>query len=186
LIVLAKPMLMVLFMRGAFSLNDVDMASYSLMAYGCGLLNFMLIKVLAPGYYSRHDTKTPVRYGIIAMVSNIGLNLIFAVPFGYVGLAIATSISALLNAGLLYRGLHLQDIYRISHETRVFIIKITVATLIMALGLWYFSPDETYWLNWHTGERLIGLTVLIFAGALSYLLCLLLMGIRPWKLKRSS
>jgi putative peptidoglycan lipid II flippase len=186
LIVLAKPMLMVLFMRGAFSLNDVDMASYSLMAYGCGLLNFMLIKVLAPGYYSRHDTKTPVRYGIIAMVSNMGLNLIFAVPFGYVGLAIATSISALLNAGLLYRGLYLQDIYRICHETLVFIIKITVATLIMALGLWYFSPDEAHWLNWHTGERLIGLTVLILVGALSYLLCLLLMGIRPWKLKRAS
>ncbi|WP_306462897.1 lipid II flippase MurJ, partial [Klebsiella pneumoniae] len=67
-------MLMVLFMRGEFTPSDVEYASYSLLAYSSGLLSFMLIKVLAPGYYSRQDTKTPVRYGIIAMVSNIVLN----------------------------------------------------------------------------------------------------------------
>lgn len=75
LIILAKPMLMVLFMRGEFSPADVQNASLSLWAYATGLLNFMLIKVLAPGYYSRQDTKTPVRYGIIAMLTNIVLML---------------------------------------------------------------------------------------------------------------
>jgi putative peptidoglycan lipid II flippase len=186
LIVLAKPMLMVLFMRGAFSFEDATMASYSLMAYGAGLLNFMLIKVLAPGYYSRHDTKTPVRYGIIAMVSNMVLNLIFAIPFGYVGLAIATSLSALLNAGLLYRGLHLQNIYRVSPETLTFIGKITAATAVMALSIYCFGPVEQQWLDWHTGERLVALSALITAGALSYFVVLLLLGVKPWKLKKAS
>ncbi|MCE9685286.1 murein biosynthesis integral membrane protein MurJ [Shewanella sp. AS16] len=183
LILLAKPMLMVLFMRGAFSEADVTMASYSLMAYGSGLLSFMLVKVLAPGYYSRQDTRTPVRYGIIAMVSNMGLNLVFAIPFGYVGLAIATSMSALLNAGLLYRGLHLAGIYRVGGQTLRFFIKAVVATLMMVLVLYYLTPPLSAWLQWQLAERAMALAGLIFTGALSYILSLLLLGIRPWKMK---
>ncbi|GIU11812.1 putative lipid II flippase MurJ [Shewanella morhuae] len=184
LIVLAKPMLMVLFMRGAFSIHDVEMASYSLMAYGSGLLSFMLIKVLAPGYYSRQDTKTPVRYGIIAMVTNMGFNLLFAIPFGYVGLAIATSMSALLNATLLYRGLHLAGVYRVSKPTMVFFAKAVVSTALMVIVLYYFLPSQQIWLNWHLLERAKALIGLISVGALSYLLGLLLLGIRPWSIKR--
>ena len=72
-------MLMVLFMRGAFSMHDVEMASYSLMAYG------MVYSVLCWLKYSHQvitpcqDTKTPVRYGIIAMITNMGFNLLFAI-----------------------------------------------------------------------------------------------------------
>lgn len=184
LIVLAKPMLMVLFMRGAFTANDVDMASYSLMAYGSGLLSFMLIKVLAPGYYSRQDTKTPVRYGIIAMVTNMGFNLIFAVPFGYVGLAVATSMSALLNATLLYRGLHIAGVYRISRATFVFFAKAVVSTVLMVLVLYYLLPSQAVWLNWSLFERGKALFGLIAIGAVSYFISLLVLGIRPWSLKR--
>ncbi|EGM69159.1 proposed peptidoglycan lipid II flippase MurJ [Shewanella sp. HN-41] len=184
LIVLAKPMLMVLFMRGAFSITDVEMASYSLMAYGSGLLSFMLIKVLAPGYYSRQDTKTPVRYGIIAMITNMGFNLLFAIPFGYVGLAIATSMSALLNATLLYRGLHLAGVYRISRPTIVFFVKAVVSTALMVVVLHYFLPSQSQWLEWHLIDRTKALIGLISMGAMTYLLGLLLLGIRPWSIKR--
>ncbi len=183
LIVLAQPMLMVLFMRGAFSVNDVEMASYSLVAYGSGLLSFMLIKVLAPGYYARQDTKTPVRYGIIAMVSNMGFNIIFAVPFGYVGLAIATSLSALLNASLLYRGLHLAGVYRVSKQTIIFFIKVLLATAAMVCLLIYFSPEQAQWLGWSFVERFAHLFSLILGGALGYFMALVLFGIRPWRLK---
>ncbi|BCV37476.1 putative lipid II flippase MurJ [Shewanella chilikensis] len=183
LIVLAQPMLMVLFMRGAFSVNDVEMASYSLVAYGSGLLSFMLIKVLAPGYYARQDTKTPVRYGIIAMVSNMGFNIIFAVPFGYVGLAIATSLSALLNASLLYRGLHLAGVYRVSKQTIIFFIKVLLATAAMVCLLIYFSPEQAQWLEWSFVERFAHLFSLILGGALGYFMALVLFGIRPWRLK---
>ena len=75
------------------------------MAYSCGLLAFMLIKVLAPGYFARQDMKTPVRIAIQAMSANMLLNLILIYPFGHVGLAAATSMSAFLNAGLLLYGL---------------------------------------------------------------------------------
>ncbi|MCE9788941.1 murein biosynthesis integral membrane protein MurJ [Shewanella chilikensis] len=183
LIVLAQPMLMVLFMRGAFSISDVEMASYSLVAYGTGLLSFMLIKVLAPGYYARQDTKTPVRYGIIAMVSNMGFNIIFAVPFGYVGLAIATSLSALLNASLLYRGLHLAGVYRVSKQTIIFFIKVLLATAAMVCLLIYFSPEQAQWLGWSFIERVAHLFSLILGGALGYFMALVLLGIRPWRLK---
>lgn len=183
LIVLAQPMLMVLFMRGAFSISDVEMASYSLVAYGSGLLSFMLIKVLAPGYYARQDTKTPVRYGIIAMVSNMGFNIIFAVPFGYVGLAIATSLSALLNASLLYRGLHLAGVYRVSKQTIIFFIKVLLATAAMVCLLIYFSPEQAQWLGWSFVERISYLFSLILGGALGYFMALVLLGIRPWRLK---
>ncbi len=183
LIVLAQPMLMVLFMRGAFSISDVEMASYSLVAYGSGLLSFMLIKVLAPGYYARQDTKTPVRYGIIAMVSNMGFNIIFAVPFGYVGLAIATSLSALLNASLLYRGLHLAGVYRVSKQTIIFFIKVLLATAAMVCLLIYFSPEQAQWLEWSFVERFAHLFSLILGGALGYFMALVLFGIRPWRLK---
>lgn len=184
LIVLAKPMLMVLFMRGAFSITDVEMASYSLMAYGSGLLSFMLIKVLAPGYYARQDTKTPVRYGIIAMITNMAFNLLFAVPFGYVGLAIATSMSAWLNASLLYRGLHLAGVYRISKATIVFFVKAVVSTALMVVVLYYFSPSQAQWLAWPFIERGYALVGLIVLGAVAYLMGLLVCGIRPWSIKR--
>lgn len=183
LIILAKPMLMVLFMRGAFTFDDVEMASYSLMAYGSGLLSFMLIKVLAPGYYSRQDTKTPVRYGIIAMVSNMVFNVIFAIPFGYVGLAIATSLSALLNASLLYRGLHKANVYRVNRQTGLFFLKTLLSCLVMTLVLIQFLPNQDAWLQQVFSQRAISLLGLIGLGAASYLLSMILLGIRPWKLK---
>ncbi len=186
LIILAQPMLMVLFMRGAFSVSDVEMASYSLVAYGCGLLSFMMIKVLAPGYYSRQDTKTPVKFGIIAMVSNMVFNIIFAIPFGYVGLAIATSLSALLNAVLLYRGLHIAGVYRVTKSTVIFFIKVIIATGLMAVLLLNTLPVQSEWLAMDMMMKILTLIKLIVSGAVVYLLSLVIMGLRPWKMKRQS
>ncbi|WP_417760143.1 murein biosynthesis integral membrane protein MurJ [Shewanella sp.] len=183
LIVLAQPMLMVLFMRGEFSVSDVAHAGASLVAYGSGLLSFMLIKVLAPGYYARQDTKTPVKYGIIAMVSNMVFNIMLAVPFGYVGLAIATSMSAALNTCLLYRGLHQRDVYRLSSKTLVFIAKVLLAVCAMVALLVYFTPDVQQWAQWHFAERVQHLLGLIAAGAAVYAVVLLVTGIRPWQPK---
>lgn len=72
----------------------------------------MLIKVLAPGYFARHDIKTPVRIGIWAMASNMLLNLLLVWQFAHVGLAMATSLSALLNAALLGIGLYRKKIWQ--------------------------------------------------------------------------
>ncbi|SHO55253.1 murein biosynthesis integral membrane protein MurJ [Vibrio quintilis] len=178
LIVLSKPMLMVLFMRGAFSVSDVEHASLSLMAYASGLISFMLIKILAPGYYSRQDTKTPVRYGIVAMISNMFFNAIFAYLFGYVGLAMATALSALINMALLYRGLHLANVYKIHTDTIVFVMKLVVSGAIMSVCLYMMLSEMTHWLIWGIWERGLRLAGLIIAGALVYLISGGILGIR--------
>ncbi|PMH39736.1 murein biosynthesis integral membrane protein MurJ [Vibrio sp. 10N.286.49.B3] len=183
LIVLAKPMLMVLFMRGEFLPSDVTNASMALVAYASGLLNFMLIKVLAPGYYSRQDTKTPVKYGIIAMVTNMVFNAIFAWFYGYIGLAMATALSAFINMSLLYRGLHLAGVYKISRQTLVFFIKLVISGSMMVMALLWQLDDMAQWLVMDTVQRIMHLTFLIGLGGVSYLTSALLLGLRIKDLK---
>ena len=169
--VLAQPMLLVLFMRGSFTFNDVQAASYSLWGFNAGLLSFMLIKILANGYYARQDTKTPVKIGIIAMVSNMAFNVL-AIPFSYVGLAIASAMSATLNAYLLYRGLAKANIYHFSRQSAVFFLKVLCAAAMMGLLVWYNSPSliegnamtfltRVHWLAW-----LIVLAAIVYGGML--------------------
>jgi len=183
MIVLAEPMLKTLFMRGEFGLVDVQRAAQSLIAYGCGLLCFMLVKVLAPGYYARQDTRTPVRYGIIAMVSNMVLNVLLVVPFGYVGLAMATSASALLNAGLLYRGLRKRGVYQVSRFNWQLIVKLVLAALVMAAVLVHQSPPLGQWAGMTSRQDLLLLGQLIGLGMLVYLAAAWLLGLRPRHLK---
>ncbi|EJB8542093.1 murein biosynthesis integral membrane protein MurJ [Vibrio parahaemolyticus] len=183
LMALAKPMLMVLFMRGEFSPQDVHQASLSLLAYASGLLNFMLIKVLAPGYYSRQDTKTPVKYGIIAMVTNMVFNAIFAYFYCYVGLAIATALSAFVNMALLYRGLHIAGVYQITKRTVFFIIRLVVAGAAMVAAILWQLEDMSVWLEWSFAHRSGMLGMLIGLGAAVYLAVLFLTGVRLKDLK---
>ncbi|MCS0220617.1 murein biosynthesis integral membrane protein MurJ [Vibrio alginolyticus] len=183
LMVLAKPMLMVLFMRGEFSPQDVHQASLSLFAYASGLLNFMLIKVLAPGYYSRQDTKTPVKYGIIAMVTNMVFNAIFAYFYGYVGLAIATALSGFVNMALLYRGLHIAEVYQITKRTVFFIIRLAIAGAAMVAAILWQLEDMSVWLGWSFAHRSAVLGMLIGLGAVVYLVVLFLTGARLKDLK---
>ncbi|TDQ59636.1 putative peptidoglycan lipid II flippase [Mesocricetibacter intestinalis] len=175
--VLARPMLLVLFMRGEFSAYDVEAAALSLWAFNAGLLSFMLIKILANGYYARQDTKTPVKIGIIAMLSNMGFNLL-AIPFSYVGLAMASAMSATLNAYLLYRGLVKEDVYRFSSKSAVFFIRILCAALVMGALVWHFSPAMESWYAMPFMQRLHWLAWLIALAVCSYLAMLVLCGIR--------
>ncbi|HHP0459657.1 TPA: murein biosynthesis integral membrane protein MurJ [Vibrio harveyi] len=183
LMVLAKPMLMVLFMRGEFSPQDVHQASLSLLAYASGLLNFMLIKVLAPGYYSRQDTKTPVKYGIIAMLTNMVFNAIFAYFYGYVGLAIATALSAFVNMALLYRGLHIAGVYQVTKRTVLFIIRLMIAGAAMVATILWQLEDMSVWLDWSFAHRSGVLGMLIALGAGVYLAVVFLLGVRLKDLK---
>ncbi|MFV8406254.1 murein biosynthesis integral membrane protein MurJ [Vibrio harveyi] len=183
LMVLAKPMLMVLFMRGEFSPQDVHQASLSLLAYASGLLNFMLIKVLAPGYYSRQDTKTPVKYGIIAMLTNMVFNAIFAYFYGYVGLAIATALSAFVNMALLYRGLHIAGVYQVTKFTVLFIIRLMIAGAAMVAAILWQLEDMSVWLDWSFAHRSGVLGMLIALGAGVYLAVVFLLGVRLKDLK---
>ena len=187
---LAEPLLVTLFQYGAFGAQDRVMAAVSLQAYSLGLGAFMLVKVLAPGFYAREDMKTPVRIGIIAMGTNMVLNLLFVLPLlwwfniGHAGLALATSVSAWLNAVLLYRGLRLHGVLSITGIPVGWMIRIVLATLLMMLVLWWFTPNITLWENWnawHRGYRLVGLC---FGGLCAYAIGLWIQGLRPSMLRR--
>ena len=107
----------------------------------------MFIKVLAPGYYARQDTKTPVKIGIKAMVANMAFNLMLAPILGYVGLALATTLSATLNAMMLYRGLKKEGVYQLPLKTIIFIIKLMLACWLYGNSGLSLSPEFEIWLT---------------------------------------
>jgi putative peptidoglycan lipid II flippase len=175
---------MTLFQYGKLTESDVAMAAMSLQAYSVGLLAFMLIKVLAPGYFSRQDTKTPVRIGIIAMAANMVFNIALVVPLhfywqvGHIGLALATSLSAILNAGLLYLGLYRQKVYSPMPGFVAVCIRLSMAALAMAAVLSVLVPEQAMWVGWLWWQRAWHLLLLCGAGAMSYFAALLLSGAR--------
>ena len=184
LVLLAEPILITLFQRGALTPNDVEMASLSLRAYSVGLIAFMLIKVLAPGYYARKDTATPVRIGIIAMGVNMVMNLLLVLPLmyfweiGHLGLALATSIAAYCNAGLLFRGLYREGVFRFSAGIGLYAFRLLGATLVMAVVLLWMRAEPQAWLDWSWQQRVLELLYLVAAGLGTYVLSHLALGSR--------
>lgn len=179
LIILSGPILSALFQYGEFDARDVVMSTRSLMAFALGLVAFMLIKVLAPGFYARQDTRSPVKYGVIAMGANTALVLILIWPLAHAGLALATSLAAFLNAGLLFVNLRRRDIYRPRAGWARFLLQLTAANLAMGLVLWFGVGDLERWLHAGARERLWHLAGLVVAGGGTYLLAVLTVGIRP-------
>ena len=190
LAILAEPLLVTLFQYGAFGADDRFMAAASLRAYTLGLGAFMLVKVLAPGFYAREDMKTPVRIGIIAMVTNMVLNVLFVFPLmwwfemGHVGLALATSVAAWLNATLLYRGLYRAGILVLDASAKQWLIKIMVSATGMSLLLLQITPDIMMWTEWRWWERGVTIVMLCLAGLAAFLASLWMMGGRIDHLKR--
>lgn len=180
LAVLAGPMLCTLFQYGEFGAHDVAMAQRSLTAYALGLLAFILIKILAPGYFARHDTKTPVRVGVVAMLLHLALNLALIVPLAHAGLALSTSLAAYVNAALLYRGLRRQGAYAPVAGWGAFLTQVFGATAIMAAFLVMTCPPLGQWLAWGIADRALRLAGLIGGGALLYGVGLWALGLR-WK-----
>jgi len=192
LFMLAGPVLASLFQYGEFSTSDTYLASLSLMAYITGLPAFILIKILAPGFYARQDTKTPVRIGIIAMVSNMALNILFVMPLvlynyeaPHVGLALATSCSAYLNAFMLYHKLRKAKVFQPIKGWAKLFVQITIAGITMALVISLVTPELSQWTNWAVVERVSHVAGIITLAILVYFVTLMLAGLRPAQLKRS-
>jgi len=183
IMVLREPILRVLFMRGEFGEHEVVMAGRSLLASASGLLSLMLARVLAPGFHARQDTRTPVRYGIQSMVANIIFNAILIYPLGYVGLALSTALSGTVNAVALFQGLYKRHIYRPGRSTGVFLLRLSLATLVMGGVLGWFSPPRAVWVDWSMWRAGLELGKLLLMGVGSYLLAIRLAGIRLADLK---
>jgi len=185
LFLLAQPILATLFEYGAFGANDTLMAAYSLMAYCLGLPAFILIKILANGFYARQDTKTPVRIGIQAMIFNMLLNVVFVVTMlqidfiaPHVGLALATSAAAYFNAYRLARELRRDKILGTAEIFGLPLLKILGACIAMGLLIQFMLPGVDLWdeLRWY--GRLRELAWLILPAILCYGSLLWIMGFR--------
>lgn len=178
LAILAGPMLTTLFQYGELGAYDIRMASQSLMAYALGLMGFVYIKVLAPGFYARQNTRTPVRIAVIAMSANMVLNLILVFPLAHAGLALATALSAFLNAGLLYLALRREGAYHPRPGWGKFAARVFLANLLMASLLFLLKGDPSAWISAQAPTRVLWLLGLISAGALGYFGALFLFGMR--------
>ena len=168
LIALAEPLVATLFHYGAMTQFDVWMAAASLRAYALGLLAFMLIKVLAPGYFARQDMKTPVRIGIYAMAANMVFNLLLIWHLEHVGLALATALSSWLNAYWLYRGLRADKHFVPGSDWQLFLLRIILATgLMIAMVLW-LSPAVEVWFEMSALARVSEVCLLVIGGLCVY------------------
>jgi putative peptidoglycan lipid II flippase len=178
LVILSVPLLTTFFHFGAFGANDVRMSANALMAFSFGLLGFILIKVLAPGFYARQDTKTPMRVGVIALVVNILLSLTLVMPLKHVGLALAISLSAFANAGMLFFMLRRHNVYRPLPGWGLFLARIIFASAVMGAVLYWGMGDADSWLDTPALQRAFRLSIWVTVGAAVYLLTVMAFGVR--------
>ncbi|WXT99383.1 MAG: putative lipid II flippase MurJ [Catillopecten margaritatus gill symbiont] len=182
LVLLAEPLLITLFQYDEFSPFAAHQSSLSLMAYGAGLMAFIMVKILAPVFLSRGDTKTPVKVGVIAMVSNVFLNIFFAYYYAHMGLAIATSISAAINAFLLYYYLKKDTIFSLSDDFFRMFLQVLLATIIMATFIVNFNQEISHYLNASVWQRVQSIGFIIGSSALIYFASLKILGVKLGKL----
>ncbi len=177
LLMLSDAMIATLFQYREFGWDDVLMSSKSLKAYSLGLLGFILVKILVPGFTSRKDIKTPVRFGIYAMIANMVMNIAFVFPLAHAGLALATSLGAFFNASLLLAKLLKDKIYKPGKHWRLFILRIILANEVMAIFIHHFVHNE-WWAEWAAQERIFNLAIWIGLAFFIYVFSLLLTGMR--------
>ncbi|HLU61232.1 MAG TPA: murein biosynthesis integral membrane protein MurJ [Gammaproteobacteria bacterium] len=190
LFVLSGPILATLFFHGAFRVEDVVMSQLALMAYSLGLIGFSLVKILAPGYFARQDTRTPVRVGLIAMGANVVLNLVivgvmlwqdFQAP--HAGLALATGLAALLNASMLLTGLRKTGVFLARPGWGVFLLRLLLACVLMAAAVTWLAGPLQQWLAWSATERVARLAAMVALGIAVFAVTLLASGFRPRQLR---
>lgn len=178
LAVLAVPLVTSLFHYGAFSEQDVWMTRQALMAYSLGLLGLILIKVLAPAFYSRQNIKTPVKIALFTLAATQLMNLAFIAPLHHAGLALAIGLGACLNAAMLYYQLRKAGVYQPQPGWLKFMLKLGLAAGLMAAVLFFTEGSSATWLAYALMPKLLHLTALVVIGAVSYFGTLWLCGVR--------
>lgn len=176
--ILSKPLIASLFQYGQFTAFDTEMTQWALIAYSVGLMGIILVKVLAPGFYSHQNIRTPVKIAIASLIMTQLMNLAFIGPFKHAGLSLSIGLAACLNAGLLYWQLRKQKMYIPQTGWVLFLTKLVIAVVVMAavlIGMMWFMPA------WDTGNmlmRILRLLLVVVVGAGSYFAALALLGFR--------
>ena len=183
LAVLAVPLISSLFMYGAFNAHDVMMTKVPLMAYSLGLIGLVLVKVLAPGFYSRQNIKTPVKVATFVLVMTQLMNVLFVFvldfkEYRHAGLALSIGLGACLNAGLLFYHLRKRGHYQPQAGWFLFVLKLILAVVVMAAIVHYVAGADALWFDYGLMEKIMRLVGLLLVGVGSYFAMLWLMGIR--------
>jgi putative peptidoglycan lipid II flippase len=179
LFMLAGPLVATLFQSGKFTDHDVLMTQQCLMAYALAVLGIMLAKIFSSAFYATQNIKTPVRISAGILVFNVLLNATLIHQFAHIGLAMATSITSVLNALLLYKKWQSMHAFRFQAGWNLFLARVTLASVCLVAFLWLLSPGVDTWLEWGRMQRVMSLVPLVVGGALIYSGVLLLAGVRP-------
>jgi hypothetical protein len=151
-----------------------------LAAFSLGLPAYILVKVLTPGFYARHDTRTPVKFATWSILVNLLLNLALIVPLQQIAPALATAIASWVNVALLYRSLRKRGHF--IPDTQLFrrTVRLALAAVVMGLAIWLAGDALA---RYTTGDRLtrtLAMIVLVSGGALVYLIAAF--GLRAYRL----
>jgi putative peptidoglycan lipid II flippase len=169
------------------------MTALSLQAFSFGLLGFSLVKILAPAYFAREDTRTPVKIGLIALAVNFVISVVLAYGLtksgfdgAHAGLALATSVAAIVNAWLLYRGLRGDKVLLHSRGWQKLLVQFAIANVLMTLSLLLMHRNLDWWLSSSIVDRSLWLALVIVVGGGVYVASLLMLGLRPGALRLRS
>lgn len=178
LALLSGPLLSTLFQHGHFDGHAVIMARQSLTAFALGITPFMLVKILAAGFYAKQDMRTPVRIGVVAMVTNIGFNMLLIYPLAHAGIALSTSLSALINTSFLFYFLRQRQFYIPRAGWKLFAVRLLATNLILAAWVWVGAGDLETWITHPVSWRIMHLGFLLISAVIIYFVSLWLTGIR--------
>ncbi len=179
LIILAQAIVTTIYYHGSFTKHGIDMTVSSLIAFSLGLTAIVMVKILAPGFYARHNTKTPVKIAMIAMALNMIISLLLVWPLKHVGLALATTLSAIANATMLYIVLRRQKVLIAEPGWAKFLAKIIFSVTLMGLVLWWFMGGIGSWFELAVWGRIGRLSLIIALGGAIYFGSLMALGLNP-------
>lgn len=179
LILFSLPLIASCFSYGQFTVYDLEQTQKSLMTLGLGVPAFMMIKVLASGFYARQDIKTPVKIGVWSMVINTVLCALLIGYWAHAGLALASSLAGYVNCGCLLYLLIKRGVFKPSPGWLKYSIQLAMANLAIVVYMYFMQGSVAYWLSFSPSLRLGLLLSQVFIVIIIYLLMLVIMGLRP-------
>ena len=189
LVVLAMPLVAVLFLGGAFSRADAEMTAAAVRAYGFGVIGLAAVRPLAAAFFARQDFRAPLAAAVVALAVTQGLNavLVWWFGWGHIGLALSVGLAACANSAVLFAVLWRRGWYRGGGGGfgLVFLGRLAAGLAAMGVVLWLMERPDSFWLAAGWGARAAHLAATIGASAVVYFGVLRLVGVRPADFKLS-
>lgn len=176
LVICGVPIITALLQHGQFEAADALKTGQALAAFSIGLPSYVLVKVLTPGYYARHDTKTPMRYAMISIAINLALNIALILPLKHVGPPLATALASTVNVWMLYHTLKKREHFEADARLRRRVPRLGIAAIVMGVALFFIAPHIQPYLAGSLVHRIAGLAVLVGAGGMVYAIACFLTG----------